>query len=237
MKIDRINYTRLAAAQSFYKGRGYQHVESPWLVTPQAVRSTLPLGKTLMETVRGVLLNSGEQAFIQLMMDGQMEPGTYQTTTPCFQDSANHEDPYYFGSDENNPWSQQISLIWYKPEDVRVSYERLVNDSMACFFEVSDAENFYVTQTNEGVDLLFNGIVVGSYGVRKMSEEHMWIYGTGLIEPRMTIALHSVFGTPQMEPAQAVEVASEEIPHIEPDQTPEPPAPSNVVEMKFAKLD
>jgi hypothetical protein len=193
MKIDRINYNRIAQAQAFYKGRGYQNVEAPWLVMPQAVRATLPLGKTLMETVRGVMVNSGEQAFIQLIMDGKMEPGTYQTTTPCFQDAADHHSPYYFGADENNPWSQQVELIWYQPDDVRASYERVVNDVMSCFFEISDAEAFDAMQNEEGVDLRFNGIVVGSYGVRKMNE-HLWVYGTGLIEPRFTIALHSVFG-------------------------------------------
>jgi hypothetical protein len=208
MKIDRINYNRIAQAQSFYKGRGYQNVEAPWLVTPQAVRATLPLGKTMMETVRGVLVNSGEQAFIQLMMNGHMEAGIFQTTTSCYQDTTDHQSPYYFGVDETSPWSHQIALISYKPDDVRVAYQQMVNDVMACFFEISDAEAFNAQQNDDGVDLHLNGIIVATFGVRKMND-HVWVYGSGLIEPRFTTALHSIFGAVVEQPVEVVEQSVE----------------------------
>lgn len=196
MKIDRIDYNRIAQAQSFYKGRGYQNVETPWMVTPQAIRATLPIGKTMMETIRGVLIGSGEQGFIQQMMDGTLEPGLYQTTTPCFQDANEHHSPYYFGSDENNPWSQRIELICYNPKasDLLLAYEKLINDAMACFFEISDADAFDAYQTEDGVDLRHNETILGSCGVRRMGDTHAWIYGTGLIEPRFTLALRSTAG-------------------------------------------
>ena len=130
MLTDRINYNRIAEAQTFYKGRGYQNIETPWLVSPQAIRATLPLGKTMMETIRGVLVESGEQGFIQQMMDGVMEPGMYQTATPCFQDAAEYQSQYFMGSDESRPYFYQIELIAYRPDDVRVAYEKMINDAM-----------------------------------------------------------------------------------------------------------
>jgi hypothetical protein len=188
MKTDRTNYNRIARAQEFYKGRGYLNVETPWMVTAQAIRATLPLGKTMMETIRGVLVGSGEQGFIQTMMDGKLEPGTYQTTTPCFQD------------DIEGPWHQQITLIVYKPTpaELRATYEKVINDAMQCFFEVSDADAFDAVQSDAGFDIRFNEIVLGSYGVRQMGE-HLWVYGTGLAEPRFTAAMHSLAPTPESQ--------------------------------------
>lgn len=195
MKTDSTNYNRIARAIEFYKGRGYLNVETPWIVTTQAVRSTLPLDKTMMETIRGVLVGSGEQGFIQSIMDGKLEPGMYQTTTPCFQDAGEHHSPYYFGSDDEHPWYQQITLFVYKPEPSKLpgAYEKVINDAMQCFFEVSDADAFDAIQSESGFDIRYNEIVLGSYGVRRMSD-HLWIYGTGLVEPRFTMAMHSIAG-------------------------------------------
>jgi hypothetical protein len=100
-------------------------------------------------------------------------------------------------------------LVWYKPDDVRVAYQQMVNDVMACYFEISDAETFDAAQTEDGVDLRFNGIVVASFGVRKMND-HVWVYGTGLVEPLFTTALHSVFAPPE-----SVESETQEAPQPE----------------------
>ena len=211
MKIDRIDYNRIAQAQAFYKGRGYQSIETPWMVTAQAVRTTLPIGKTMMETIRGVLIGSGEQGFIQQMKDGTLEPGLYQTTTPCFQDANDHHSPYFYGSDDKNPWSQQIELICFDPEltDIQKAYEKVLNDAMSCCFEICDADTFYAASTEEGIEIRYNNIVLGTYGVRKM-DDHTWIYGTGLIEPRFTLALRS--------PAGVLEGSHD---HVEALETPE----------------
>lgn len=193
LNADRINYTRLGQAQTFYKGRGYTNVMTPWLVTPQAVRATLPISQSMIETVRGVLVTKGEQAFIQKMMEGQLEPGSYQTLTPCFQDAAEHHSPYFYGADDQHPYSLQIELLVYKPDDARVAYEKMLNTVMECFFEISDVEVFDAIQTADGFDIAYNKIVLGSFGVRKMGD-NLWVYGSGLIEPRFTLALHSVGG-------------------------------------------
>ena len=223
LTTDRTNYNRIGQAQAFYKGRGYQNVETPWLVTPQAVRATLPVPKVMMETVRGVLVGSGEQSFIQHMMDGTLEPGMYQTTTPCFYDIADHHSPKYMGASEDRPYSMQVELLIYKPNDVRTYYEKILNDAMACLFEISDVDTFDASQTDEGFDIAFQGIVLGSFGVRQMGD-HLWIYGTGLIEPRFSQALHTLTQEPETQPEASVapQEASEEVPQepVEPPPTP-----------------
>ena len=42
--------------------------------------------------------------------------------------------------------------------------------------------------TDEGYDIVLNGIEVGSYGIRQ-HENLRWIYGTGIAEPRFSTAL------------------------------------------------
>jgi hypothetical protein len=42
--------------------------------------------------------------------------------------------------------------------------------------------------TPEGIDLVLNGIEVGSYGVRTVGNR-TWTYGTGLALPRFTVAI------------------------------------------------
>ena len=204
LKTDRINYTRLAQAQAFYKGRGYQNIETPWLVSPPAVRATVPIPKPIMETVRGVLVNSGEQGFIQQMMDGELTPGLYQTLTPCFQDDGKGGAEYF----------EQIELLCYNPSDVRVAYEQMLNDAMACFFEISDVETFDARQSEDGVEICFNDVLIGMYGIRAMGDTHKWVYGTGLVEPRFTLAVHSAYHTHEIAPAASNEQpeASEKTP-------------------------
>lgn len=183
MLTDRLNYNRLAQAQAFYKGKGYQCVETPWLVSPQAVRATLPMQEAMMETIRGILVNGGEQSFIQKIMEGSIEPGKYQTVVPCFQATSPHGN------------SMKLDLIWYQPETIQVAYQTLLNDALECFFEVSDAETFGAVATESGYNVEFNGVVIGSYGVRKMDaneKNHLWVYGTGLAEPKFSVAMHSL---------------------------------------------
>jgi hypothetical protein len=217
LNTDRINYARLAHAQAFFKGRGYQNVETPWLVTPQAVRATTPIPEVIIETIRGVLVNSGEQGFIQKMVDGELTPGMYQTLTPCFVDLSN-------GETAGAEYYEQIELLCYMPDDVRTVYEQMINDVMACYFEISDAESFDARQNEDGVEIAFNNIVVGKYGIRAMGN-HKWVYGTGLTEPRFTLAVHSVFQAAADAPAASNEQETASV--LEPPKVVEMPSRSN----------
>ena len=54
------------------------------------------------------------------------------------------------------------------------------------FFEKEIGKGVDVVKTEQGFDLEYNGIEIGSYGIRSC-EYLKWIYATGLAEPRMTI--------------------------------------------------
>ena len=82
MKQDAIDYNLIGQAQAYYKGAGYQNIETPWLVSLQAIAATLPPTAQAFQTSFGCPVGSGEQGFIQMMMDGTLLPGKYQTTTP-----------------------------------------------------------------------------------------------------------------------------------------------------------
>ena len=193
LKVDSINYTRLAQAQAFYAGRGYLNVEIPWLVTPTAVRATLPIPGIVIESIRGALMNAGEQGFIQKMFDGEITPGLYQTTTPCFIDTP-----------AGTEHSEQVSLICYQPDNPPAAFEQMVRDAMDCFFVVSDVDAFDARQTDEGVDIAFNGTVIATFGMRQMGEQK-WVYGVGLNEPSFTLAVHSAYHVHSDAPAASNE--------------------------------
>jgi hypothetical protein len=197
---DRINYLRIGQAQLLYKALGYRNIETPWIVTEEAVKTTLPKECRPFTTVGGALVGSAEQGFIDLMLDGFLEPGRYQSTTPCFRD----EQPL---TELTRQYFMKLELIHYMPTDQRADYERMLNQALGCFFEISECDTFEARDTSEGIDIFLNGIEIGSYGVRTV-DNHTWIYGTGLAEPRFSIAsrlrpVPAVEATPQDSPANA----------------------------------
>jgi len=120
------------------------------------------------------------------MIRNLMKPGKYQTTTPCFRDEKEYNEltrVAFF----------KTELIWYKPEDTRAAFEMVLNNALACFFEISDVETFEAVETAEGYDIYCDGVELGSYGVREMKEYgHVWVYGTGLAEPRFSILMRRI---------------------------------------------
>ena len=201
MILDTIDYSLLAKAQLYYKGLGYQNVTTPWLVSLQAVVATLPPNSQAYQTMAGCLVGSGEQGFIQMMLDGKMEPGRYQTTTPCFRDEPEYDE-------FTRPAFMKTELIWYMPDiDPAQAYNQVVRNAVTCMFEISDAEELNAVETPDGYDIVCNGVELGSYGIRKM-QEHLWVFGTGLAEPRFSLTVQRRL-TPEILKQQKAFVATE----------------------------
>jgi hypothetical protein len=206
MKHCMIDYGLVGQAQTFYKALGYINLDLPWLVSPQAIVATLPAGKKIFQSNFGCLVGSGEQSFIQMMMDGTLKPGKYQTTTPCFRD----EEPISEFSRLN---FLKTELIWYMPDvELKVAYDKVLNDALSCFFEISHADTLDAVQTSEGFDICCNGIELGSYGVRKMGE-HTWVFGTGLAEPRFSMTVNRRLTPEILEKQRADELEQERLEH------------------------
>lgn len=186
-----IRYDYLAAAQAEYRRLGYKPIEVPWCVSERADAVTRPAHVEGIKTKFGNLVGSAEQSFIQMMLDGQLTEGLYQTITPCFRDES-----------EIDPFHQRMFM---KLELIRVVRNNDMAaghlDAMILNARTTLGENTRgsgkigampnIVQTDSGFDLCMpkTGIEIGSYGWREY-DGHRWVYGTGLAEPRYSTALY-----------------------------------------------
>lgn len=187
-----ISWRLVSDAVRHYTGFGYRYVEVPWIVRKEPVLATLPEGRQAFETVGGVLVGSAEQSFIQMMQDGELPPGRYAAASPCFrdEDDPTHQTTFFkvelIHVLDGPPRADQV----VDPHVERMS--NLVN-SMAVharwfFRSVAVGWDFRMVRTLEGLDIELNGLELGSYGYRSFQGHH-WIYGTGVAEPRLSMAL------------------------------------------------
>lgn len=197
MTTPRIDYARIGRAVTYYRTRGYTYLEVPWIVEHESTKVTLPVAAKAMATYcgpayEGDLVGSAEQSFIQLLRRDQLAPGKYVAVSPCFRHEAVYNDRY-------QPYFMKVELIAVLPpgQDIaRGAKEVLVYDMLATdafeFFSselTEEQESFlqYEPQDALATDIELAGIEVGSYGYREWLD-HRWIYGTGLAEPRFSVA-------------------------------------------------
>ncbi len=184
---DPVCWTRLAAAMEFYRGLGFKYVDVPWVVEQDAMEVTLPVerpacycecvgGLGTQVPTDGYLIGSGEQGFIDMIQQGLSLPDMAMTCTPCFR-VENHHDEF------TKPYFMKVELF--------VSHGTKFEDlcGMARRFMMKFGKTIDIVPTREGLDLMLDGIEVGSYGKRLIPEWGEFVYGTGLAEPRFTAAL------------------------------------------------
>lgn len=173
-----IDYARLDRSLNFYQEFGFERIESPWTVTKAISNITKPSGGKDWEIAGKdkVLVASGEQSFLYLYLKGFLPKGSYQTITPCFREE---------------PFDITHSKYFIKNELIitdDISDNKLDSIVNICknFFEKELEMKIDIVKTEQGFDLEYNGIELGSYGIR--SCEYLdWIYATGLAEPRMSM--------------------------------------------------
>lgn len=185
-----MNYGYLHSAVEFYRNRGYVFVEdAPWLVEKAAYYSTRPLHTfdiSLTEDnplgLSRFLVASGEQSFIQMMLDGRPLKRAV-CVTPCYRAERYN--------DWHKPYFMKAELI--NAQDVDEGHLlHMIHD--ACSFFESHEIIIRVVKTDIGFDIIEKGtrVELGSYGIRKVSvlgKDLSWIYGTGCAEPRMSTTI------------------------------------------------
>lgn len=177
-----IDWQLIAKAVSFYTSIGYCYVEVPWIVTQAAINATLPPGKTGLLTQDGPLVGSAEQSFIQFMLDGQLSPGRYVAATPCFRDDTVdelHQRTFFK--------VELINVLQATEQAVDLLLSQVVDAALDFFQQIAPQGSLLAPETPDGFDIELGGVEIGSYGYRRRGK-HRWMYGTGLAEPRFSVA-------------------------------------------------
>lgn len=179
-----IDWSILAEAVKFYTEHDFKYIEVPWLVEREITLITCPDEERIIKTLgHGDLVGSAEQSFLQLQLLDSHQLGNFVACTPCFRNEPQitklHQktfmkvELYSTGKDHTTVFENMIMLV-------TKFFERYVSN-----------ESIHQVVTRDGFDLEIAGIEVGSYGLRRYGN-HSWIYGTGVAEPRFSVALQEL---------------------------------------------
>lgn len=176
-----VDLPAIRKAMDIYQSLGYTDISVPYVVDRDVSEVTLPQDKeATYHHGRKVYSGSAEQGFLQLMKDGQLPAGKYMALTPCVRDDEPDE--------THAQVFMKLELIWVDPpgEMSALSVAAQATYVMKCFgidaFSVptDEAEDSWDLETGSGLEL-------GSYGIR-VYRGRRYIYGTGLAEPRFSLA-------------------------------------------------
>lgn len=190
-----IDFQTVSRAISEYRSRGYKYVDTPWYVSADALTATLPKERSGFSMWHPeiphdkFLVGSAEQGFIQLMLDGKIEPGSYCSAGPCFRDEPEVDELHRYSFFKVE--LIKICVLGEKPELIDVWKMAMAAKDVhqALYFLTSRKalDQLRLVKTEQGYDIELAGVEVGSYGLREHAG-HRWLYGTGLALPRAKIA-------------------------------------------------
>lgn len=165
-----------------YAKFGYTYIHVPWIIDEESTMATMPpQGKPFIVNSNGplkYLAGSAEQSFLYLALRNELAPGKYMALTPCFRDDK--ED------DLHQKYFMKLELIDVSKNHYPSAIINMINDARYVLSQFS-RKALVIQPTDDGSDLTLNGIEIGSYG-RRAYKDINWIYGTGLAEPRFSIA-------------------------------------------------
>ena len=185
MKMDNrnrapINWARLAAAVEFYQMRGYEYVEVPWAIDQERLMATCPTEDHVMK-INGedCLIGSAEQGFIT--MGNLITERRYVSCSPCWR-----KEPVYDQIHHGTFMKVELYMPFNPTYADRYSANKMLDDAMDFFkSQVQFTDWLSVVNTDQGQDIEYSGVELGSYGVRTFGGIG-WVYGTGLAEPRFS---------------------------------------------------
>lgn len=190
-----ISWDNVSRAILHYQKLGFQYLETPWIVSDEAIQATIPPGATASFCGDGYLVGSAEQGFVELMIQGKLGPGRYVSAGPCFRSDPvdKYHQRHFF----------KVELICLVSpttafEDIDEGVHTLARMVKEFFDEVLtpssedqdairdfQAEPTKLVKTQDGLDIELNGIELGSYGFRRF-QSFEWLYGTGYADPRFS---------------------------------------------------
>ena len=171
-----INYKLINDSIEYYNKYKFTRIESPWTVSEYIDNITKPKDRTSFQLKHNnkCLVASGEQSFLYLYLKDFLPKGQFQTITPCFRmESFDYFHSKYFIKNE---------LI--KTDVVNQTELETIVD-ICCNFYRQFIPDVDVISTEVGYDIEYNGIELGSYGIRECNFLK-WIYATACAEPRLS---------------------------------------------------
>lgn len=180
--MDIVNqYKNIYKALEFYKGLGYTCIDTPWVVDDSIINITKPKDRKAINVpfLNGSLVGSGEQGFIKLVLNGELQGGNYVTVTPCFRD-----EPFIDALHRNYFMKcELISIGRFRKDPLN-----LLMDAYRYFVTVvQHPEELEVITIDHKLsyDLNYKEIEIGSYGANDTNDIG-WTFGTGIAEPRLS---------------------------------------------------
>lgn len=189
--MDQASWRRIASALDFYARNGYEFVSVPWHV-PQSVAAVTCGTEERMFHLReyGVLVGSAEQSFIGSQIDGNLRRGRFVGVSPCFRNEGADRDSLH------DLYFMKVEL--YSTLEGRRDEDRELAEVARAFLlsQIPDGRpvDIDLVTTTEGFDLEIGGIEVGSYSCRAHGKTS-WTCGTGLAEPRFSMAVTAACGS------------------------------------------
>jgi len=86
------NWRILVKALDFYAQHGFVEVDAPWLVSSAAGAITRQAQCDGFWIREREVIASGEQGFLDMILQNKLAPGRYVTLTPCFREEAEVSD-------------------------------------------------------------------------------------------------------------------------------------------------
>lgn len=175
-----INYENISNAISFYKSKGYEQIEVPWITSVDNLYITCS-DTDRINFVDGIeygLVGSAEQGFLDLYNKLKLNK-LYMAVSPCFRkwDESKYHVPEFMKLELFSKHDIDITAMLCSSYHINVAQEFLKGEQV---------------ETDEGCDLELNKIEIGSYGYRyfldSSEKKHWWSYGTGIAEPRYSMA-------------------------------------------------
>lgn len=181
-------------AMTYWRNRGFIPMRVPMCVGKKAMAHTAPPGAQdhrYLHVDGDFYVASSEQSFLQMENRGQlnMVPGRsqYMALTPCFR-GMEADDTHY-------DIFLKLELFAVPESDDKESGEMLAcelafqsKDLLEVLGEL-DSDRLKVVDTDIGFDVEYNGLELGSFGTRQTITGKWYVYGTGLAEPRYSLAV------------------------------------------------
>jgi seryl-tRNA synthetase len=186
-----IDYMILATAMQYYKDKGYEFVEVPWIVSRESHEATAsPPDGAFVVDGRGCLVGSAEQGFIEII--NQLKPNKkYASISPCFRKNDNkdylHQETFMklelfaYNANYNN---YHLTLLFDAERLFLKLGMQWMNRS-----KLLKSESLF----DKNIDICYNDVELGSYGYRDIIREGISYrieYGTGLALPRFSHMEH-----------------------------------------------